>query len=114
MEDLPRRSMVMVSSAFISSRRSRTIFKVSSASGRDFKTADFEAADLEGDLEGDLDTVTGTGFLAVRAAADLVEAEEATGDVVRDLSFPCPEGAESIRARFHPTHMVLMVSICQI
>jgi hypothetical protein len=51
--------------------------------------------------------------LAVRAAPDLVKAEEA-GDVVRDLSFPHPEGAESVCARFHPTHMVLTVSICQI
>src|SRR5690242_19174299 len=101
MEDLPRRSMVTVSSAFMSSRRSRTIFRVSSASGREVETADFE-------------TVTGTGFLPVRAPADLVEAEEASGDVVRDLSFPHPEGAESSAPGCHPTHMVLTVSICQI
>jgi hypothetical protein len=59
------------------------------------------------------ETATGTGFLVVRAAADLVEAE-ATGDVVRDLSFPHPVGAESVCAQFHFTHMVLTVSICQI
>jgi len=50
----------------------------------------------------------------VEGLADLVEAEEATGDVVRDLSFPHLRADESGTAWFHPTHVGLMVSICQI
>ncbi len=62
MEDLPWRSMVTLSSAFMSSRQERISLSVSSAAGRveDFAMRDFAAGDFAAEA-GDLRTRDNTG-----------------------------------------------------
>src|SRR3984957_6867595 len=83
--------MVTVSSAFISSRRERIIFRVLSASGCAFKAA---------------------GFVDVlRALFALGKTDLDNTDVARDHSFHCIANAESGTPANHTMHVGLMVSI---
>src|SRR5579872_3342718 len=86
--------MVTVSSAFMSSRRERIIFRVLSASGCAFKATAFV-------------DVLRAGLTAL-GKTDL----DNTG-VGRDHSFRCIASVESLGARHHITHVGLMVSIFQ-
>src|SRR5436190_23265407 len=84
--DLPRRSMVTVSSAFISSRRERIIFSVLSASGCAFKAA--------GSVDA-LRRVFAAGFAVVLETLGKTDLDNT--DVARDHSFHCIANAESRR-----------------
>ena len=86
--------MVTVSSAFISSRRERIIFSVSSASLCAFKAAALVKVLRE-------------------VLADLGKTDWDNTDVARDHSFHCIASAESFGAANYTTHVGLMVSIFQ-
>src|SRR5437868_15437366 len=90
--------MVIVSSAFISSRRERIIFSVSSASGCAFKAAAW--VDVLRAVFGDA--------LETLGKTDLVNT-----DVARDHSFRCIADAESVTSAAHITHVGVKVSIFQ-
>src|ERR1700733_10842087 len=81
--DLPRRSMVTVSSAFISSRRERISFRVLSASGCAFKAAA-------------LVDVLRAGLVAVFSET-LGKTDLDNTDVARDHSFHCIANARILR-----------------
>ena len=87
--------MVTVSSAFMSSRRARAIFRVSSASGRDFETDD--AALLAGPRD--------CGF-----RSKLKQQQVMLSGTFPFLTCDAAPGA----TLFHPMHVGLMVSIRQI
>src|SRR5579863_3422540 len=91
--------MVTVSSAFMSSRRERIIFRVLSASGCAFKAAAFV-------------DVLRAGLTAVFSET-LGKTDLDNTDVGRDHSFRCIASVESLGARHHTTHVGLMVSIFQ-
>src|SRR6266480_473035 len=91
--------MVTVSSAFISSRRGRIIFSVSSASGCAFKAAAW--VDVLRAVFGDA--------LETFGKTDLDNT-----DVARDHSFRCIADAESVTSAAHTTHVGLKVSIFQL
>jgi hypothetical protein len=88
--------MVTVSSAFISSRRERIIFRVLSASGCAFKAAVF------------VDVLRALGALVLGA---LGKTDLDNTDVARDHSFHCIANAESMTPANHTMHVGLMVSI---
>src|SRR5918999_2874384 len=90
MADLPRRSMVIVSSAFISSRRERIIFSVLSASGCAFKAA--ACVDVLPGFLADLPEI----LLVALGKTDL---DLDNTDVARDHSFHCIANAESRHPR---------------
>jgi hypothetical protein len=124
---------VTVSSAFMSSRRDRINFRVSSASGRVFKAA-ANAANLSAALEvldaletavlgatalGALDTADFEADLGAEdfdadgfGEARFGEADLDNTDVARDHSFHCIASAECGVAN-HIRHVGLRVSICQ-
>src|SRR5579872_523450 len=91
--------MVTVSSAFMSSRRERIIFRVLSASGCAFKAAAFV-------------DVLRAGLTAVFSET-LGKTDLDNTDVGRDHSFRCIASVESLGARHYITHVGLMVSIFQ-
>src|SRR5580698_7642477 len=84
--------MVTVSSAFISSRRERIIFRVLSASGCAFKAAVF------------VDVLR--ALLGALGKTDFDNT-----DVARDHSFHCIANAESLAPADHTMHVGLTVSI---
>lgn len=99
-------------------------FRVSSASGRVFCAGAAAASDVASEFSELLEPepvepeflepapIEPADFApAVLELADLV-VEEATGSVVRDLSFHC-QGRESIRVRVDPTHLGLTFSMRQ-
>src|SRR6516164_1849914 len=88
--------MVTVSSAFISSRRERTIFSVLSASGCACKAA--AGVDV---LRADFRALGKTDF-------------DNTEDVARDHSFHCIAGDRIPAPRAHTTHVGLKVSISSV
>src|SRR5579871_2315731 len=92
--------MVTVSSAFMSSRRERIIFRVLSASGCAFKAAAWV-------------DVLRAGLVAV-CLETLGKTDLDNTDVARDHSFHCIAGVESFGARHHSMHVGLMVSISSV
>src|SRR5580692_7060701 len=94
--------MVTVSSAFISSRRERIIFRVLSASGCAFKAAAF--VDVLRALPSAL--ILGALILGTLGKTDLDNT-----DVARDHSFHCIANAESVAPANHTMHVGLTVSI---
>src|ERR1700726_755582 len=89
--------MVTVSSAFISSRRERIIFRVLSASGCAIKAA--VLVDV-------LRALLGALILGALGKTDLDNT-----DVARDHSFHCIANAESVAPANHTMHVGLTVSI---
>ena len=93
-----------VSSAFISSRRERIIFSVSSASGCAFKAAAWV----------DVLRAVFAALLGVLGKTDaLGKTDLDNTDVARDHSFHCIADAESLTSAAYTTHVGLKVSIFQ-